>query len=93
MELIKLSEAYNIIDKTTQGWSVSGQLTKETSGSLHINFSVSGDKHIGNYNYNRGNDMLSANNISVSYNCEAEHQDAFYEYCDALIDQILVKVD
>lgn len=87
MELIKYTEAYTLSDLPNNGWIVSGQITKENSGILKINFSASiNNKYVGNYSYQSGleNDTMQSN-----INCAKGYLEEFSTYGEDLVNQIL----
>lgn len=91
MELTKLNEAYNLTDSLENGWTVKGQVIKEDSGVININFSVNylsitENIHIGNYSYNVPIDNSS---IFANYSCRKEFETEFINYSEELIKQIL----
>lgn len=91
MELTKLNEAYNLTDSLENGWTVKGQVIKENSGVININFSVSRistteNIYVGSYSYNVPIDNSS---VSANYNCRKEFETEFINYSEELIKQIL----
>lgn len=87
MELIKLNEAFNIVDNTIDGWETQGQVIKDLDGSIKINFSVTkDDKHVGSCSYQ----IISGTNIvnfNVSSNTEVEYN--FINYSSTIVENIL----
>ena len=91
MELVKLNEAYTLTDELENGWKASGQVIREQSGELRINFSINKqDTYIGNYNYDiyAGND-----NVNVNYSAVKGQEDAVCEYGDSLVEQIMERLN
>lgn len=86
MNLIKYTEAYILSDTTDNKWVTSGQVTKDDTNTLRIDFAVSlDDKHIGDYSYS----MDSEKNIHSGFNCSKEFEEEFSNYGDNLIKDIL----
>lgn len=94
MELIKLSEAYTLVDNTDK-WMTSGNITKETSGAININFystlkeAKEGANRWGSVYYN----VSAENNISANYNFEGNYREDFVDYSEELIAQILEQIN
>lgn len=87
MELVKLSEAYQLTDAQENGFKATGQVIKEQSGIYRINVTVSKeDRYVGNYSYDIYPETETA---SSNYNCSIGFEDEFREYCVILTEQIL----
>lgn len=87
MELIKLNEAFNIVDTTIDGWETQGQVIKDLDGSIKINFSVTkDDKHVGSCSYQivTGGNLV---NFNVSSSVDAEY--SFITYSSSVVENIL----
>jgi hypothetical protein len=92
MELIKMNEAYNLVDNPENGWKVQGQVIKEQNGTLRINFSVAleNDNHLGSYNYDN---YSGSNSVHVSSSCVKENSDEFINYGQELVNLILEQLN
>lgn len=91
MEVTKTNCQYNITDTTAEGWTTSGNLTKEVSGNINVNLNVNDalGQSVGNYYYNTGmSDMLNIN-INVKPGLKSE----FIAYCEKLIAEAMNSIN
>lgn len=92
MEITKINETYKLSEEISENsWKMEGTASKESDGSIQVNFSVNKtgelEGYIGNFNYHKP----SVNgNVDVSFNVSEENRDAFMTYTDSIIDQILL---
>lgn len=91
MELVKLSEAYQLKDDLGNGWVASGQVIKEQSGVYRISLTATKeDRFVGNYSYDLYPETQTA---STHANCSIGYEDEFRGYCNSAIDQILEQLN
>ena len=80
MEITKQNQTFNLSDKTSDSWTVSGSATQEVNGSTSINFSVNKDgelnNQVGYYNYNIPTEGM----VSVNITALPENLDAVIDY-------------
>ena len=91
MEITKVNESYNITDKTDLGWSLSGSVYSETSGSLNINAEVYNElgEHIGSMSYYKPLE----GKVNFSINVNESNRDDFSNYADTVVDTVLKKFE
>lgn len=89
MELIKLSEAYNIVDDTDK-FTTSGSLNKDMSGAITINLSSAIKTDDQSNQWCSANYSISAEgSVSVNYSFGGAYKEDFVDYCEDLITGIL----
>lgn len=94
MELIKLNEAYTIIDDNEK-WMTSGNVTKEMNGCININFFTTLRTDLGEGENRWGSLYYSVNpdgGINASYNFEGSYKEDFVDYAEGIVAQILEEI-
>lgn len=92
IEITKQNENYQISDTAENGWSMMGTASKESGGSININFSVSDpsgledNQAIGNCSYSKYD---SSDRVSLSYDVDEANRDEFATYVDTVVDAVL----
>lgn len=91
MEIIKISETFNLTDSLSNGWEVNGTVSSEVSGNIQINASLTAKEGeiVGNIHYYKP----SMGNVNVHYDVAEENRDAVSEYADTLIDAVLAQLN
>lgn len=85
MEIVKKHEVYNISDTSENGWEMTGSASKNSEGSLDINFSVSKQgESIGNAGY-----YGQSSSISVNFSTTESNREDFTTYVNAVIDTLI----
>lgn len=91
MELVKLNEAYNIVDELENGWKVQGQAIQELNGNIRINISINiQEKHIGSYNYEAN---ANSENIHMNMSCNKDAKNDFAVYCQKVTEGVLTQLE
>lgn len=94
MELVKLSEAYTLVDDNEK-WMTSGNVTKETSGNVNINFFTTLKTDLGDGENRWGSLYYSVNregNVSANYNFEGAYREDFVDYAEGIVAEILESI-
>lgn len=93
VEITKQNETYQISETTEDGWSMQGNASKDTNGSLSMSFQVNksedlggSDSNIGNCNYTK---FSGSDRISLNYDVDESNRDKFATYIDTVIDSVL----
>ncbi len=91
MELVKLSEAYTLVDNSEK-WMTSGNVTKETSGNINITINSTLKMELGE-DVNRWGSLFYSKNVeggvSANYNFDGAYKEDFVDYCEELVAEIL----
>lgn len=89
MEIVKQNETYKITD-TVDSWVMEGTASKDVSGAININFSVtvSGElsEYLGDCGYFKPADTSM---VSTNFNVAEPNRNKFVAYIDTVIDSIL----
>lgn len=90
MEIIKQNEMYQITDTAENGWTMTGNVSKDASGSMNISFAVGkpGElvENIGDFNYYK---PLETSMVTVNYNTTEANREEFTTYADTVIQTVL----
>ena len=89
MEIVKQNETYKITD-TVDSWVMEGTASKDVSGAININFSVtvSGElsEYLGDCGYFKPADTSM---VSTNFNVAEPNRDDFMTYMDTVFDTVL----
>jgi len=84
MDITKQSENY-VINDTYEDWTITGNLTKDSVGSVNVNYSINTElSHVGDFRYS----LSSSKNVYITYEAQEEYLDKVKEYSE----QALAKV-
>ena len=84
MDITKQSENY-VINDTYEDWTITGNLSKDSVGSVNVNYSINSElSHIGEFRYS----LSSSKGVYVTYEAQEEYLDKVKEYSE----QALAKV-
>ena len=87
MEIVKQNESFTLKDNNGT-FEMSGNMSREVSGSLNIYFSVNNlnGERIGDGHYNKYGEK---GEVNFGINCAEEQRDALTAYADSVIDSVL----
>ena len=84
MDITKQSENYVIRD-TYEDWTITGNLSKDSAGSISVNYSIHTElSHIGEFRYS----LNSSKSVYITYEAQEEYLEKVKEYSE----QALAKV-
>lgn len=92
MELVKLNEAYNLVD-TNDSWMTSGSVTVETNGNININANTTlkietTENQWGSLNYQK----TSEGKTHVNYSFSGAYKSDYVDYAETLISEVLNQI-
>ena len=87
MEITRQNETFNL-KETTEVYEMNGGVSRETSGSLNVYFTVNNLEGmlIGDCTYSK---YSESDNVHFSVNCSEENREALSTYADTVIDSVL----
>lgn len=87
MEIIKQNESFALKETTAQ-YEMSGNVSREVSGSLNLYFNVNTVEgtRVGDCHYNKYGE---SGDVNFGVNCSEENRDALTEYADTVVDSVL----
>ena len=87
MEIVKHNETFTLKD-VTDVFEMSGNVSAEATGSLHIHFSVNNSKglRVGDCHYDKYADN---ENVNFGVNCAEDVREELLAYSDSVIDSVL----
>lgn len=95
MELIKLHEAYNLVD-VKDNWMTGGTVTKEVDGTVNININTTlkaasseESNQWGTAYYQRS----AEGKVMTSYSFEGAYQAEYVNYCEEIFAAILEQIE
>lgn len=84
MNITKQSENY-VINDTYEDWTITGNLSKDSTGSVSINCSINTElAHVGEFRYS----LSSSKSVYITYEAQEEYLDKVKKYSEQTLAKI-----
>lgn len=84
MDITKQSENY-VIKDTYEDWTITGNLSKDSTGSVNVNYSINTElAHVGEFRYS----LSSSKSVYITYEAQEEYLDKVKKYSEQALAKI-----